>query len=96
MVGYDFQDDKYMSDEFEPYLKNKESNSGFSAWEYESIANNEAKVEINEEELFLAECERLKQEAIKKGYTEGMQQAQADIDEKESSFYDGLIYYKIQ
>ncbi|KTD03516.1 polar flagellar assembly protein FliH [Fluoribacter gormanii] len=86
MVGYDFQDDKYMSDEFEPYLKNKESNSGFSAWEYESIANNEAKVEINEEELFLAECERLKQEAIKKGYTEGMQQAQADIDEKRKQF----------
>ena len=75
-----------MSNEFEPYLKKKESNSGFSAWEYESIINNEAKAEINEEELFRAECERLKQDAIKKGYTEGMQQAQSEIDDKRAQF----------
>lgn len=86
MIGYDFQDDKYMSNEFEPYLKKKEGNNGFSAWEYESITNNEAKVEINEEERFLAECERLKQEAREKGYAEGMQQAQSELNEKRKQF----------
>ncbi|MCW8410403.1 flagellar assembly protein FliH [Legionella sp. PATHC035] len=75
-----------MSDEFEPFLKKKGSNQGFSAWEYESILNNEAKVEVNEEERFLAECERLKNEAIEKGYAEGMQRAQAEIDEKRKQF----------
>ncbi|QMT60071.1 flagellar assembly protein FliH [Legionella sp. PC997] len=75
-----------MSNEFKPYLNKKESNSGFSAWDYESIINNEAKAEINEEELFLAECERLKQEAIKKGYSEGMQQALAEINDKREQF----------
>lgn len=75
-----------MSDEFEPYLKKKENNSEFSAWGYESIINNEAKVEINEEERFLAECERLKQEARENGYAEGIQQAQAEINEKRKQF----------
>ncbi|CAM3120242.1 flagellar assembly protein FliH [Legionella steigerwaltii] len=75
-----------MSDKFEPYLKKKENNQGFSTWEYESIINNEAKVEVNEEERFLAECERLKNEAIEKGYAEGMQQAQAEINEKRKQF----------
>ncbi|WP_454782590.1 flagellar assembly protein FliH [Legionella sp. WA2022007384] len=75
-----------MSNDFEPFLKKKEGNSGFSAWEYESIIDNEAKVEINEEALFLAECERLKQEAIKKGYTEGMKQAQDEINDKRAQF----------
>ncbi|KTD41523.1 flagellar assembly protein FliH [Legionella parisiensis] len=75
-----------MSNEFEPYLKKKENNSEFSTWEYESIINNEAKVEINEEERFLAECERLKQEAREKGYAEGMQQAQVEINEKRKKF----------
>ncbi len=86
MIKYDFQDDKHMSNDFEPFLKKKEGNSGFSAWEYESIIDNEAKVEINEEALFLAECERLKQEAIKKGYTEGMKQAQDEINDKRAQF----------
>ncbi|MCE0723521.1 MULTISPECIES: flagellar assembly protein FliH [Legionella] len=75
-----------MSDKFEPYLKRNENNSEFSAWEYKSIINNEAKVEINEEERFLAECERLKQEAKEKGYAEGIQQAQAEINEKRKQF----------
>ncbi|MGM9453641.1 flagellar assembly protein FliH [Legionella bozemanae] len=75
-----------MSDEFEPYLKKKEKSSEFSTWGYESIVNKEARVEINEEELFRAECERLKQEAREKGYAEGMQQAQAEINEKRKKF----------
>ncbi len=86
MIGYDFRDDKYMSNEFEPYLKKNENNSEFSIWEYESIINNEAKVEINEEQRFLAECERLKQEARDKGYAEGIQQAQTEINEKRKQF----------
>ncbi|KTD67442.1 MULTISPECIES: flagellar assembly protein FliH [Legionella] len=75
-----------MSNEFEPYLKKKGNNQGFSVWEYESIIDKEAQVEINEEERFLAECERLKNEAIDKGYAEGMQRAQAEITEKRQQF----------
>lgn len=75
-----------MSNEFEPYLKKKGNNQGFSVWEYESIIDKEAQVEINEEERFLAERERLKNEAIEKGYAEGMQRAQAEITEKRQQF----------
>ena len=64
-----------MSNEFEPYLKKKGNNQGFSVWEYESIIDKEAQVEINEEERFLAE-----------GYAEGMQRAQAEITEKRQQF----------
>lgn len=41
---------------------------------------------MSEEERFLAECERLKKEAVEKGYAEGMQQAQTEINEKRQHF----------
>ena len=67
-----------MSNEFEPY-KNEGKNSEFSVWEYEG-AKGEEPPAINPEEEFLLECKRLRQEAMEKGYAEGIQQAQTDID----------------
>jgi flagellar assembly protein FliH len=71
-----------MPNDFEPFQNKKEVNNAFRVWEYESVKNNEETVEINEEEALHAELERLKQEAIEKGYAQGMQQAQAEITEK--------------
>ncbi|MGL5741253.1 MAG: hypothetical protein ACRCXC_01215 [Legionella sp.] len=75
-----------MANDFEPYKKKKESNNTFSVWEYESIKNKEEVVEVSEQDAFLAECERLKQEAIQSGYAQGMQQAQAELTEKRKQF----------
>ena len=73
-----------MSNEFEPY-NNEGKNSEFSAWAYQGVKNEEPP-EITPEELLLIECDRLKQEAIEKGYAEGMQQAQVEIEEKKTLF----------
>ena len=73
-----------MSNEFEPY-NNEGKNSEFSAWAYQGVKN-EQPPEITPEELLLIECERLKQEAIEKGYAEGMQQAHVEIEEKKALF----------
>ncbi|BCA95806.1 flagellar assembly protein FliH [Legionella antarctica] len=67
-----------MSNEFEPY-KNDGKNSEFSVWECRSAKGEELPT-INPEEEFINECSRLRQEAMEKGYAEGIQQAQADID----------------
>jgi flagellar assembly protein FliH len=65
-----------MSKEFEPY--HIDENSGvFSAWEYKGPKSEH--VEISKEQKFLNECEQIKQEAIDKGYKEGMQRAQEEI-----------------
>lgn len=66
-----------MSNEFEPF-RNEGKQSEFSVWEYQSPENPEVP-EISAEELFLNECERLKQEAFEKGYADGLQQGQAEI-----------------
>ena len=73
-----------MSKEFEPYSK-KKANIEFNVWEYQSIQD-EPPEEINEQERFLAECELLRQEAKEKGYAEGWEQAQADINDKKKEF----------
>lgn len=73
-----------MANEFEPY-NNEGKNSDFSAWDYHSTKSEEP-LEISPQEAFLKECELLRAEAIEKGYAEGMQQAQADVNEKKSEF----------
>lgn len=68
-----------MSKEFQPY--NQDENRGeFNAWEYKKIE--ETAPVISKEEAFLNECERLRQEAIEKGYAEGLQKAQTEIAEQ--------------
>lgn len=76
-----------MPNKFEPYNKKQGTNNEFSAWEYQPTKNNvEEPVVIDEKEAFLAECELLRQEAIKKGYEQGLQQAQVELNEKKKEF----------
>lgn len=81
-----------MSNEFEPY-RTENKNSEFSVWEYE---NNKAPVEpvINPEEEFLKECEFLRHEARNQGYSEGMQQAQAEINELKTELTRWIEFFQ--
>lgn len=67
-----------MSKEFEPY-HDARKNTEFSTWDINHTKTEEQPIEINEHEAFLEECERLKQEAIARGYAEGMESAQAEL-----------------
>lgn len=75
-----------MSHKFEPYNKKQRQDSDFSHWEYQALKNKEKPVVVDEKEAFEAECEILREEAIKKGYEEGLQQAQTELDEKKKEF----------
>lgn len=71
-----------MSNQFEPYHKKQSNHNDFSAWKYQATKKNEEIVTVDEHEVFRAECERLRQEAIQSGYEQGLQQAQGEINEK--------------
>lgn len=79
-----------MTKEFEPYQKHNKCGNGFTNWEYKSVKNNQNHVEISAEEVFQAECERLRQEAVEKGHAQGLQMAQKEIDEKKKQFADWI------
>lgn len=66
-----------MSKEFKPY-NNEVKHHEFSAWEYEGIKG-EKEVVISPQEAFLNECAQLRQDAVAKGYADGMQQAQTEL-----------------
>lgn len=72
-----------MSTEFEPYYA-KHKNSDFNNWDVRGIKGEELP-EIDPAELFAQECEQLRQDAIAKGYAEGMQGAQEEINEKKAA-----------
>lgn len=67
-----------MGKEFEPY--HKRNDTGFSVWEYKDRQSNSSSATLNSQEQFAKECEQLKQEAAKKGYEEGLAQAQGEIE----------------
>lgn len=71
-----------MTSQFEPYHKKQSNENEFNVWQYQAIKEPEVSEVVNEQEALLAECERLRQEAVKKGYAQGLQQAQAEINEK--------------
>lgn len=76
-----------MPNKFEPYSKKQGNEHEFNVWEYQPAKKIvEEPVVIDEKEAFLAECELLRQDAIKKGYEQGLQQAQAELDEKKKEF----------
>jgi flagellar assembly protein FliH len=75
-----------MSKEFEPY--NKKEDTGFSVWEYNQKKKEPEPVVVNEEEDFLKEREKLRQEAIQQGYEEGLKKAQAEIDAKKQDLIE--------
>lgn len=67
-----------MSNEFEPY-KTEGKTSEFSIWELQTTKQEE-QAEIDPQEELMHQVELLKQEAIQKGYAEGMQQAHEEIN----------------
>ncbi len=74
-----------MSAKFEPYKKQNNEND-FSVWQYQTPKKEVETVVVDEQEVFRAECERLRQDAIQKGYAEGLQQAEAELSEKRKEF----------
>ncbi|TAL63439.1 MAG: flagellar assembly protein FliH [Legionella sp.] len=70
-----------MKIEFEPFSFGVKKNE-FSASEFEVSEDPKEGPVLTEQQEFLVECERLKQEAVQQGYAEGIAQAQAEIDEK--------------
>lgn len=70
-----------MTTEFEPFIIGNKKNE-FSVQQYDVIDGPKEAIVLTEQQEFLAECERLKEEAVHQGYTEGMARAQAEIDEQ--------------
>ncbi|WP_058534922.1 flagellar assembly protein FliH [Legionella saoudiensis] len=84
-----------MANKFEPYHTKQTNDNDFSVWDYQSTQKKEEEAPaVDEREVFRAECERLKQEAIKKGYEQGLQQAQAEIDKKKEELIRWLDLVK--
>ncbi|MDR3441426.1 MAG: flagellar assembly protein FliH [Legionella sp.] len=71
-----------MSNKFEPYNLKPDKNNEFSTWEYQAAKEQEEVVVVDEKAEFLAECERLRQDAVKKGYEQGQQHALTELNEK--------------
>lgn len=72
-----------MSTEFEPYYA-KHKSSDFNNWDIRGIKGEEPP-KVEQADLFAHECEQLRQDAIAKGYAEGMQKAQDEINEKKAA-----------
>lgn len=75
-----------MPNQFEPYNKKQSSDHDFSVWEYQAAKDTDNAVVVDEKEAFLAECDALRKDAVKNGYEQGMQQAQAELDAKKKEF----------
>lgn len=69
-----------MSTEFEPFMHTVKK-AEFSVLEYDTT-HNEQPPAVDPEQAFREECERLKQEAIQQGYTEGINNAKEEVDAK--------------
>lgn len=69
-----------MSTEFEPFEHDIKKRD-FNPWEYQ-VKKEESVEVISQEEQFLQECELLRQEAAQKGYEEGWQRAEEEIQLK--------------
>jgi flagellar assembly protein FliH len=69
-----------MSEEFEPFKKKEET--GFSVWEFKKTPTESEAPEVNVEEDNSKELELLRLEARKKGYEEGFEQAQEEIENR--------------
>ncbi|CZG54599.1 flagellar assembly protein FliH [Legionella pneumophila serogroup 1] len=66
-----------MSNEFEPYNKEVKKIE-FTTWKYQ--VSNDAENSLSDEEELINELEVVKQEAFQKGYADGFQQAQEEIN----------------
>lgn len=81
-----------MVKEFEPYHKEKDTGE-FTSWEFRKDEQ-EPEPTISKEEELLAECEHLRQEAVQKGYEEGMRNAKAEIDNEKKELIEWLTLLK--
>lgn len=79
-----------MSNEFEPYHTENKNNE-FSVWDYRGSKDDEL-IEVNQEEEFLKQCEIIKQEAFEKGYADGLDQGQAEIDAQKEELKQWLEF----
>ncbi|KTD59027.1 flagellar assembly protein FliH [Legionella shakespearei] len=81
-----------MSNEFEPYLTD-DKKSEFSVWQYQ-VAQAPAEPEISPEEELARECELIRQEAREQGYSEGLQQAQAEITDLKAELARWIEFFQ--
>lgn len=82
-----------MSTEFEPYPDTR-ANTEFSAWDYQGSTSTEEVVEIDPEEQLMNEIALLKQEAIEKGYAEGLQQAEEEVNAKKLELIQWIEFFQ--
>jgi flagellar assembly protein FliH len=82
-----------MSTEFEPYPDTR-ANKEFSAWDYQGTTSNEEIVEVDHEEQLMNEIALLKQEAIEKGYAEGLQQAEEEVNAKKLELIQWIEFFQ--
>lgn len=84
-----------MSNEFQPYGSEKNA-SDFNVWDFQ--VTKEVVPTVNHEEELLKECERIKTEAASRGYKEGLEQAQEEINNQKTELarWINLIQNPIQ
>ncbi|CAM2985900.1 FliH/SctL family protein [Legionella worsleiensis] len=81
-----------MSKEFEPFPTGS-NGKGFNTWEFQQ-AKTEEPPQIDMEEQLRNEIALLKQEAIEKGYAEGMNQAKAELEQKKAELAQWIEWFK--
>lgn len=69
-----------MNKDFQP-LYDEPNKEEFSVWEYKKDEKPVSDPVADEQAILAAECERLREEAKAKGYQEGLQQAQQEINQ---------------
>lgn len=82
-----------MSSEFEPFSSEKK-NAEFNAWDLQGSKNSEELVEVDPNEQLINDLEVLKQEAIEKGYAEGLQQAMEEVNKKKIELIQWIEYFQ--
>ncbi|KTD07219.1 FliH/SctL family protein [Legionella jamestowniensis] len=81
-----------MDNEFQPLYqeKNKED---FNIWELK-VSAPEPVIEIDPQEEFAKECEKLREEAKLQGYQEGMQKAALELETKKQELFGWINFLK--
>ncbi|WP_298626650.1 flagellar assembly protein FliH [uncultured Legionella sp.] len=82
-----------MSNEFEPYPDSRTSTE-FSVWDYKKREVPEEVVEVDPQEQLMNEVALLKQDAFDKGYAEGLQQAQEEINARKTELMEWIAFFQ--
>ncbi|ASQ45418.1 FliH/SctL family protein [Legionella clemsonensis] len=81
-----------MKNEFQPLYQEKDKEE-FNIWELKMPELKPA-VEINPEEEFAKECEKLREEAKQQGYQEGLQKAALELEAKKQELLAWFHFFK--